>query len=326
MEGLSQHGNGLGLSISKQFVEMHGGKMGVASQAGMGSTFWLSLPTQVPDTPLQKPDRWIHSEWAWHERQGHVNLPNMPRQRRIILLDANDGIHTLLDEGPEPIEFISKCTVEEVVQVASEAPAHGIVINGPTTEMIMPMIEEVCHRVPDTPVVGWALPTPTNRALAAGAMEYLVKPVTRGDIIDVLALVPTPVKCILLVDDDEEVQRLLTRILYAHNETIQVHTATDVESAISLLHAAAPDLMLLDLTLNQGTGWEILARKQEHPAIAAIPAVILSAQDPMEHSLQSPFLVARMGSGLPLASLRQASLAWMEMLLNGSAEPNPVSE
>jgi CheY-like chemotaxis protein len=149
--------------------------------------------------------------------------------------------------------------------------------------------------------------------------------VTRGDLVGVLALIPAPIKRILVVDDEVEVQQLLARILYAHDETIQVDTAADVEGAMALLHASPPDLVLLDLALHQGTGWELLVRKRQHPALAPIPAVILSAQDPMELSLHSPVMVASMGTGLPLAALQQGSLALMELLLNGSTEPDPAS-
>ena len=39
-------GSGLGLSITKSIAEHHGGNIGVTSQVGKGSTFWIELPVQ----------------------------------------------------------------------------------------------------------------------------------------------------------------------------------------------------------------------------------------------------------------------------------------
>jgi signal transduction histidine kinase len=39
-----RRGTGIGLTIAKRLVEMHGGRIAVVSDEGIGSTFWVTMP------------------------------------------------------------------------------------------------------------------------------------------------------------------------------------------------------------------------------------------------------------------------------------------
>src|SRR5260370_23945714 len=60
---------------------------------------------------------------------------------------------------------------------------------------------------------------------------------------------------ILIADDDEDVQRLLT--LYVRPLDCEVLTARDGEAALAIAQSRLPDLVLLDVMMPKRSGWEV---------------------------------------------------------------------
>ncbi|MGA7218330.1 MAG: response regulator [Acidobacteriaceae bacterium] len=83
---------------------------------------------------------------------------------------------------------------------------------------------------------------------------------------------------ILVVDDDPDLVRALRLRLRANN--YEVATATDGYAAIAQAQKERPALIILDLGLPAGDGFQVLERLQNIDALACVPVIVLSARDP----------------------------------------------
>ena len=70
-----KEGNGIGLTITKQLVEVLGGKIDVESQPGKGTTFKITLPIQVSDKIL-------YSHWKQKNPEKFTNLSSKVDESR----------------------------------------------------------------------------------------------------------------------------------------------------------------------------------------------------------------------------------------------------
>ena len=90
---------------------------------------------------------------------------------------------------------------------------------------------------------------------------------------------------VLVVEDHPDI--LLTLRLTLESSGYTVIGAESAEEALDRLAAARPDLVLLDVTLPQMTGWELLGKIRATEGIEALPVVMLTGHVGDEVSRQA---------------------------------------
>jgi CheY-like chemotaxis protein len=80
---------------------------------------------------------------------------------------------------------------------------------------------------------------------------------------------------ILLVEDNELNRDMLTRRLARRG--YEVETAADGIKGLEMAGSSSPDLILLDLSLPEMDGWQVLQRLKQDPKMKSIPVMALTA-------------------------------------------------
>lgn len=301
----NKSGSGLGLSISKEFVEMHGGRMWLESQRGVGSTFHFRLPISPLAGPAAPPQRWIAEGWV--ERTARAETPIARLERRVILCDGNGELWSLFSRYSDQVEFVNTRNLTEVSRQLKRTAAQAVVINATSPDRLWPLVEQASSQMPDMPIIGCSLPRRAENALGAGAKAYLLKPLTRADLQVAFDAVGEPVKRVLVVDDETDARTLLTRRLHVYDSDLQVITASSGQQALEQMRSNRPDLVLLDMVMPDMDGWQVLDIKAQDEATQDLPVVVISGRDPQDEPMSSRLILGTMGAGLSISKLLRCS-------------------
>ncbi len=158
------HGaSGLGLSISRQFIERHHGRIWAESELGRGSTFAFRLPIQPVDLVLGEGDqppveRRVAEDWMWHERATWPQLPEMPRKQRILICDENGELTNLFTRYVDDMELAGARNLSQAIDQLQSHPAHTLILNSSSPQELVTHVEEARQALPDMPIVGCAFP------------------------------------------------------------------------------------------------------------------------------------------------------------------------
>ena len=314
-------GTGLGLSLSRSFVELHEGKMWLESEKGRGTTVFFRLPIE-PHTPIAAgPAAQLIPGWEFLQRTPLPQLPVQPAKPQIVVVEDGQRLKTLLSRHLNSIEVVAADTVPQAIQQLAICPAQALLIN-------QPMVSETLRQVIETdlpsgiPALICSVPETEDAANRMGADGYLVKPIAREALLQTLESLGPGIKTVLVADDEPDALQLFRRILIGAGRGYRVLRAANGRQALDIMHSEAVDVALLDLMMPEMDGFQVLAARSQEEALRKIPVILISARDPWGQPVVSKSLSVASRDGLNVQEL----LACIEALSAILSKARPAAD
>ena len=255
-------GTGLGLALTRQLVEAHDGTIGVTSELGVGSTFTVQLPVRRPielsDVPPALPA----------DRPTVLVIEDDPAAQQLLRLHLEGAGYGIVAtaSGRQALAWLTKIRPDAVILDIMLPDLDG-------WEILQRLKADPATR--SVPVMVVSIVDDRQLGLALGAIDYLVKPVSRDLLLEALGRltfttkVRTRTVTVLVVDADRDA---LGRYRHAlEPEGFRVIGARDGASGRQRAIDDKPDLILLDALLPDVDGFELTAELRADPATATIP-------------------------------------------------------
>jgi CheY-like chemotaxis protein len=188
-ESKSEQGTGIGLVMSKRLVELMGGKIGVESTVGEGSTFWFEL---ILTTEPQHAVGAVEAMVPHHAHVQHVEAPrtllyvedNLANMQLVEQLIARRPDMRLLSAGDAILGIaLARTRLPDVILMDINLPG----MSGIQALKILREDPLTAH-IPVLAISANAMPHDIKKGLEAGFLRYITKPIDVNEFMDALDL------------------------------------------------------------------------------------------------------------------------------------------
>ena len=189
-EGLSRkfEGNGLGLSITKKFVELLGGSISLKSKPGKGSTFSVLFPLIIPEgNNKTAPDKLpvvIESELGLISSIVLL-VEDDPVNASVICAYLKDYVS--VEHFSDGNQAVEQCKTKLYDAVLMDIGLRGI--NGNEALKLIRCINEHYSGVPVIAITAYAMKGDKEKFLSLGFTHYLSKPFQRSELLSLLSAI-----------------------------------------------------------------------------------------------------------------------------------------